>query len=220
MSQEMHTRSTPQFGGPFPHLTAAERQRLLLQTEDALSSESDLWVFAYGSLLWRPCFVVAQRLAARAPAHAARLCIWTVEARGTPAVPGLGLGLERDPNGTCDGAILRVADGDRRAALSALWEREMLTGIYSPTLLNVHTNAEQVVRALAFVVQPKHPQYAGRHSLAAQARWIGAANGKLGSCTAYLRQTVQALHESGLSAPELESVLACIDASDSAITRS
>jgi len=202
----------PSFTRAFEHLDQRERDAWLKHIEQQLPLNEQLWVFGYGSLLWRPCFPVAEQLPAVADGYVNRLCIWTIEARGTPRTPGLGLGLERDTRACCHGVIQRVRCRDRAGALSALLEREMLTGIYTPTVISVCTLAQTTQRALAFVVNATHPQYAGRRSLQAQANLVACAHGQLGSNVEYLRETVAALVRVGVDAGELKDVLALIDA--------
>ena len=47
--------------GPFTHLNDADRQRSLRHTLQQGPQQETVWVFAYGSLMWNPCFAVAER---------------------------------------------------------------------------------------------------------------------------------------------------------------
>ena len=112
--------------GPFPRLSDAERRRSLRETLQQVPECDDVWVFAYGSLMWNPCFAVAERHHARLQGYSRAFCVFTVEARGTPARPGLGLALQ--PGGTCDGFVLRIADEAMAEGLDSLWARETQAG--------------------------------------------------------------------------------------------
>lgn len=195
-----------QFDRPFPHLGEGECAKSRSRITAALDDKEALWIFAYGSLLWRPCYSLVEQRMAVAEGFARRLCVWTLEARGTPQRPGLGLGLDRDPASGCSGVLHRIALTDREAALDALWAREMLTGIYRPAWIRVTSSGAPVV-ALAFVVDRAHPQYAGALCRGVQAKMVADARGSLGSCIEYVANTLEALASAGIDEPELRLVL-------------
>src|SRR5215468_1489994 len=55
----------------------------------------DFWVFAYGSLMWRPGFQYIEARPALLKGYHRAFCIASTHYRGSPAQPGLVLGLER-----------------------------------------------------------------------------------------------------------------------------
>ncbi len=195
--------------GPFEHLNMQVRRQSLDETLVRAPKTSDLWLFAYGSLIWRPCFAVQSRRKGVLHEYQRRFCVYTVEARGTPDLPGLGLGLEPGP-GLCSGVLLSIPHRDRDQALSRLWAREMLTAIYRPCWVTVETESEPVT-ALAFIVDSRHSQYAGHLTGEAQVSLIRAARGELGSCREYLVSTVDALVDAGIEDTHLTGLLARVD---------
>ena len=76
----------------------------------------DLWVFGYGSLIWRPGFEFLERVPARLIGEHRALCVYSFVHRGTPEKPGLVLGLDR--GGACRGIAFRVAEKKRTATIS------------------------------------------------------------------------------------------------------
>src|SRR4029079_10889351 len=92
------------------------------------SLPDDLWVFGYGSLIWRPGFEYLERVPAHIVGLHRSLCVYSFDHRGTPERPGLVLGL--DFGGACRGIAYRVAAKQRPATLAYLRDREQTTAVY------------------------------------------------------------------------------------------
>jgi cation transport protein ChaC len=129
--------------------------------------------------------------------------------RGSPERPGLVLGL--DNGGACCGLAYRLPAGQALEELKLLWRREMVVGSYVPRWARVETapgdggrRCVEELRALAFVVNHEHPNYAGRLAFDAVAEALAAARGHLGSSADYLFHTVDALAAHGLRDAQLE----------------
>src|SRR3954470_22656534 len=88
----------------------------------------DLWVFGYGSLMWRPGFRFVERHRAELHGYHRSLCIFSHVHRGTPQAPGLVLGLDR--GGRCRGIAFSIAPEDRETTIAYLREREQATAVY------------------------------------------------------------------------------------------
>src|SRR5215831_10167520 len=121
----------------------------LSETEFA---KADLWVFGYGSLIWRPGFEFEERVPARIIGMHRSLCVYSFDHRGTPEKPGLVLGL--DFGGACRGIAYRVAAKKRTATIAYLREREQTTAVYRETAHNIWLagQPERLVEALCYVV--------------------------------------------------------------------
>jgi glutathione-specific gamma-glutamylcyclotransferase len=164
--------------------------RLALQDPRA-----DAWLFGYGSLMWNPAIDFAERQAATVRGWHRRYCLWLEMGRGTRANPGLMLALDR--GGSCGGVLFRIAASEARSELLLAWRREMFTGAYRSRWVTAMTRAGPV-RALTFVVNRAHPRYAARLDEALVAERIASAAGALGSCRAYLTETLDSLRALGL----------------------
>jgi cation transport protein ChaC len=162
--------------------------------------ESEFWVFAYGSLIWDPGFPWEERAPARLRGYHRAMCIYSHVWRGTPERPGLVLGLDR--GGSCRGIAYRVATARAAEVAAYLEARERVTEVYVGRMLPVtleSPGAAYRVRALAYVADRAHRQYAGRLPGEAAARLIRAGQGQGGRNTDYLASTVAHLEELGMA---------------------
>lgn len=170
----------------------------------------DPWVFAYGSLMWDPGFDCAEVHPALLRGYHRSLCILSIRNRGTEASPGLVLGLDR--GGSCAGRVLRMAADRVEATLAYLERREMATASYRAKLLPVYLGAGRGtgtrVKALCFVADPRHRQYAGNLPPAAAAALVRQGIGSYGSSLDYLRNVVGHLDDIGIADGPLHRVLA------------
>ena len=163
---------------------------------EAEPATGELWVFGYGSLMWRPGFEFVERVPARLIGEHRALCVYSFVHRGTPEKPGLVLGLDR--GGACRGVAFTV-DGKRRAAaVNYLREREQVTSVYREVRRSVWLeNEPRRVSALTYVVDRGHVQYAGRLSLAEQLRHVQQGHGQSGNNRDYVLSTVGAIEAAG-----------------------
>jgi cation transport protein ChaC len=190
------------------------RQRLTgspfrLMNPDLENAAEDLWVFGYGSLMWRPGFDFRERVEARLTGAHRALCVYSFVHRGTPERPGLVLGLDR--GGACAGIAFRVAAADRPETIAYLRGREQATGVYRECVRRIWLKGEpgagvqagQQVPALCYVVDRSHVQYAGRLPLAKQLHYIRQGHGQSGPNRDYVIATVAAMEALGLRESEL-----------------
>ena len=177
---------------------------MLEATREAWGGKTDLWVFGYASLIWRPDFAVAEQRPARVQGWHRALKMWSRVNRGTPACPGLVFALLS--GGCCQGMVLRVPHADAHEVLQKLWHREMVTGVYDPKWLHCSTPGGPV-RALAFTLSRKSRNFTG-DLLEAQYRQIFSdARGRYGTTLDYARQTFLGLKAHGIHDHALERLL-------------
>jgi cation transport protein ChaC len=155
-----------------------------------------LWVFGYGSLMWRPGFEVAERVPATLHGFHRSLCLYSHVHRGTPERPGLVLGLDR--GGSCRGVAFRAPDGSHDAVLAYLRERELVTAAYREIVHPLRLADGRQVRGLAYVVDIRHPQYAGRLARESVLRLVREGIGRSGSNPDYVLATQAHLVELGI----------------------
>lgn len=126
---------------------------VITDIQSLLAPDGDFYVFAYGSLIWRPGFDHAARHPALLRGFHRRFCLWSHRYRGTPERPGLVLGLDR--GGACRGAVFRVPGRAAAETLAYLDARELPDGaevVYRRRLLPLTLlDTGQRVPAIAYV---------------------------------------------------------------------
>jgi glutathione-specific gamma-glutamylcyclotransferase len=185
--------------GPDPrvqHFTAAEYEaaagRLIEQ-----APPGPFWVFAYGSLIWKPAITTTDHRRAIAHGWHRSFCLRLTRWRGSAAQPGLMMGLKR--GGSCKGVVHRIPDDVRRSFLVQLLRREIgndkhLSGV---RWINVDTNQGRI-RALTFWAEPVGLESWIDLPLPEVAQILARACGHGGSGAAYLFHTVSKLDELGI----------------------
>jgi glutathione-specific gamma-glutamylcyclotransferase len=174
---------------------------------DSLLAEytpDELWVFAYGSLIWKPAFTAAEHRHATARGWHRAFCMELVRFRGTRELPGLMMALDR--GGCCHGIAYRLPKGDLKEQLGTLLRREMSTKHHQaglarvtnfPRWLTVESGGRKL-RALAFAANRQGMTYTGKLPAQQVARRLARAAGHMGSGAYYLFQTVAKLEEHGI----------------------
>ena len=84
----------------------------------------DLWLFGYGSIIWRTGFPYIERRAARLPGYVRRYWQGSHDHRGTEDSPGRVVTLIAEDEGYCDGAAYLIAGEHCETVLHKLDYRE------------------------------------------------------------------------------------------------
>ncbi|MBV1934439.1 MAG: gamma-glutamylcyclotransferase [Parvibaculaceae bacterium] len=163
----------------------------------------DLWVFGYGSLMWRPGFSYESCEPARLYGYHRAFCVYSHVHRGTPEQPGLVFGL--DNGGACRGLAFKVVADQAESVRQYLREREQVTMVYKEDVRPIHLlDSEARVESLCFTVDREHHQYAGKLPFDTQVKLIAEGVGQSGRNPEYLSQTVEHLREIGVHDHGLE----------------
>ena len=171
--------------------------------------DEDFWVFGYGSLMWRPGFDFIDSALAWVHGYHRALCIFSHVHRGTPERPGLVLGL--DHGGSCQGVAFKSRPRPRRND--------------SPICANANSSPRSIWRkrsgcalstaaarkALAYIVDRTHIQYAGRLPVDEMIRLIAEGVGLNGDNPAYVRNTYEHLLRLDIHDAELAEVVRRLD---------
>lgn len=161
-------------------------------------SSKELWIFAYGSLIWNPLFDYSDRRSVILEGWHRQFCLLAPVGRGTIDNPGLVLGLEAKAGGCCQGLAYKLPmDENLESELLLLWRREMVVGSYLPTWI-MGKNGDRRLEVLAFTVNRQHPVYVKDLSQEKIVESLATAEGSLGSSAEYLCNTVQGLLAAGI----------------------
>ena len=164
---------------------------------DAEAGAGPLWVFAYGSLIWKPVFAPIETRRAVAAGWRRSFCIELTSWRGTPDAPGLMMALE--PGGSCAGLAHRLDPARRLSDLVELVRRETPYLELAQNVRWIQARAEgERLRALAFYARPIGIPVARNLSLTETAARLAQACGYAGSCAEYLYNTVLHLEAEGI----------------------
>lgn len=187
----------------FRLLTEAERRASLQATMAALPQGQDIWIYGYGSLIWRPEFEYAERRPALLHGYHRALCLWSRVNRGTPEKPGLVFGL--DAGGSCRGVAFRIDGGQAPGIMEALWRREMPSGAYIPRWLNCRTGSGAIT-ALAFTMNRNTDAYVRDLPQEHLLHIVRNAHGSYGPCIDYVLETADALMQHNITDKRLSAL--------------
>ena len=165
----------------------------------------NLYVFAYGSLLWNPTIDFEEQVFGKIYGYHRSFCMLTKLGRGSYKNPGLMLGL--DKGGSCKGLLFKLKKKNDIENIDILFKREMVTKAYIPKLLSAYLNDGKQVKALAFTVDKNHKNYFKEKSYVKKIELILKANGFLGSCKEYLKNPSNSLRELGICDKEITNLM-------------
>ncbi len=157
---------------------------------------SDLWVFGYGSLMWRPGFPFVESRPGRLRGYHRSLCVLSHVHRGTPERPGWCSGSTAAAPAAA--WFFRVAFPEAAATLAYLREREQVTAVYVERVLGVTLDDGRRIEAVTYLVDRRHPQYAGRLPEAELVRLVRQGLGRSGANPDYVRHTHDQLVAMGI----------------------
>ncbi|MCY1303843.1 Glutathione-specific gamma-glutamylcyclotransferase [compost metagenome] len=159
-------------------------------------SEGELWLFAYGSLIWNPLLDFVRREVATLKGWHRSFCLKMVAGRGTADVPGRMLAVE--PGGVTHGVAFQLDGPELERDLQCVWRREMVFGSYIPVWASATLADGSPIDALVFVADPSYSLYEADSSVSSIAYQMSVARGTHGSNAEYLRLLQKALHSNGL----------------------
>jgi glutathione-specific gamma-glutamylcyclotransferase len=181
----------------------SDEEREATRRQALAGRSGDLWIFAYGSLMWDPAVHVVEIRTAALEGYHRRFCLKSQIGRGSTDRPALMAGL--DHGGECHGLALRIPADHVEGETEILWMREMVAGSYVPTFVPVET-PQGPLEALTFVINRESSRYCAP-DLEESARLIATGRGARGTSLEYLVNVADRLQLVGLSDPSIDTLL-------------
>jgi cation transport protein ChaC len=183
-----------------PGWRLTHEQREATRAQALAGRDGDLWLFAYGSLMWDPAVHIVEIRIATVQGYHRRFCLKSQIGRGSAERPALMAAL--DQGGTCQGLAYRIPAGHVDRETEILWMREMMSGAYVPTFVALET-PQGPLEALTFAMNRRSSRYV-QLDIDETARLIGTGRGMRGTSLEYLENLADRLHLLGISDPDLE----------------
>jgi cation transport regulator ChaC len=174
------------------------------------TSDELVWIFGYGSLIWRPAMAYAARRAGRVEGWARRFWQASTDHRGTLEAPGRVLTLV-EAKGAVWGAAYAIGRAEWPAIEAALEVREQ-QGYARLTVDLGLAGGEQAggvvetVSGLVYLATPANPYFIGPEPLEATAEIVRRSRGPSGSNVDYVLELERALAAMGAADPEVSAL--------------
>ncbi len=192
-------REVPDSGIPagFGQLDDEDYKAIVARLLEEADLSKGVWVFAYGSLIWKPAWPVETQHPAQLRGWHRSFCMRLPRFRGTPDRPGLMMSLDR--GGSCRGVIQHIPAPLVVQHVDQFVRREFTAkpSTNRPRWVTVECEGERIP-AIVIAINRNGPMYAGGHSLEETAAILARACGHWGSGAEYLMNTVAHLESLGI----------------------
>lgn len=169
-----------------------------------------MWIFGYGSLVWRPAFAHEERAPAYIVGWARRFFQGSTDHRGVPGAPGRVVTLLPSAEERCWGMAYRVHPRDRDEVLERLDHREKGGYARHDVSLVFQDGRPDVDQALVYVATPDNESYLGPAPLEAIAAQVRQSEGPSGPNDEYVLELAAALRALGASDPHVFALAALV----------
>lgn len=162
------------------------------------------WIFAYGSLIWRPGFDSTSVQHARLAGYERRFWQASHDHRGTPEYPGRVVTLAPIAGSFCDGLAYQLPEPQREVILAMLDHREQ--DGYQRVFVDLSIAGGEPVRGVTWIALAGNPSWVGQESTELLAELIATRYGPSGSNREYLYRLNQALGSLDILDPYISSL--------------
>ena len=168
--------------------------------------EGDLWVFAYGSLMWDPAFRFIDVRRAYVTDYQRHFILKDIHgSRGNRRAPGLMAALDRGAG--CSGLAFRIAAQDVEKETEILWRREQVLPAYTAMFVDMDLSDARI-SALAFVADHDASVIDANLTREQQIHYFATGKGFLGTSLDYLVNIQNHFEKLGIVDQHVTSLLA------------
>jgi glutathione-specific gamma-glutamylcyclotransferase len=160
-----------------------------------------VWVFGYGSLIFRPSFPYAERAPAWLSGYSRRFWQGSTDHRGVPGAPGRVVTLVQEPQSRCWGVAYRIDEADTAAVIEHLDHREK--GGYERKDVPLEVEGHGHVSGSVYFAGSSNPSFLGPAPLQDIVAQIRSAHGPSGSNADYVKALAAALREANVDDPHV-----------------
>lgn len=164
---------------------------------------TDIWVFGYGSLVWRPDFPFAETRVATIEGWTRRFWQGSTDHRGVPGAPGRVATLIEAPDELCWGRAYLIEADSRESVIAHLDYREK--GGYALREVELAFPADGAARepGLLYIATPGNPNWLGDAPVEAIAEQVLRSTGPSGDNVEYVVELARALRDIGADDPHV-----------------
>ena len=155
-----------------------------------------VWVFAYGSLIFRPGFEFLQQVPAQVSGYARRFWQGSPDHRGTPLNPGRVVTLVEVADQECEGVAFEVDDALTGDVLAYLDDRE--SGGYERLIVQPLLDSGGIVDAWTWIAPASNLNFLGDATPAMMVQQILGACGQSGANRDYVLKLANNLAKLGI----------------------
>ncbi|XP_030642311.1 glutathione-specific gamma-glutamylcyclotransferase 1 isoform X1 [Chanos chanos] len=174
-----------------------------MRPQDIFPETNNLWIFGYGSLVWKPDFKFKKREIGYIQGYKRRFWHGDTFHRGDKDMPGRVVTLVEDHEACTWGVAYEVTDSQIEQSLKYLNERESVLGGYVTKVVEFtpREQSQNTLLALVYIATSDNPRYLGPASPKEIAAQIAICRGRTGHNIEYLLRLVEFMR---MYCPEVE----------------